>query len=139
LCGAMMFSCVALFLGAHAAIDISKLPPTAGTQVEFTRDIEPILTDKCYSCHGPKNQEANFRLDDKTAALAGGDSGAVIIPGKSADSLLIHAISGLHPDLKMSKKGDPLTAEQVGLFRAWIDQGAERPDTNVAEKKDLTK
>ncbi|MBA4150486.1 MAG: DUF1549 domain-containing protein [Verrucomicrobia bacterium] len=118
-------------------MDVSKLPPAASRKIDFTKDIEPILAESCYSCHGPKHQESNFRLDDKSEALKGGDAGAVILPGKSAESLLIHAVSGLHPDLKMPKKGDPLTSEQVSLLRAWIDQGAERPDTDVGNKKDF--
>ncbi|MFN7139930.1 MAG: DUF1549 domain-containing protein, partial [Limisphaerales bacterium] len=110
-------------------VDVSKLPPPSNRTVDFTRDIEPIFAESCYSCHGPKNQEANFRLDHKAESLKGGDSGAVILPGKSAESLLIQAVSGLHPDLKMPKKGDKLSREQVALLRAWIDQGAERPES----------
>ncbi len=121
---------------SKAAVDPAKLPPAASRQVDFAKEIEPILADRCYSCHGPKHQESNFRLDDKAAALKGGDTGVVILPGKSAESILIHAVSGLHPDLKMPKKGSPLSAEEVGLLRAWIDQGAERPETTSGSKKD---
>jgi mono/diheme cytochrome c family protein len=118
-----------------AALDLNKLPPATTQKADFTKDIEPIFADRCYSCHGPKKQESNFRLDDKAAALKGGDTGPAIVPGKSADSLLIYAVSGLHPDLKMPRKGDPLTTEQVSVLRAWIDQGAERPETVSAAKK----
>src|SRR6185436_9940466 len=58
------------------------------------------------------------------------------VAGKGAESLLIQAVAGLKADLaRMPKKRDPLTAEQIGLLRAWIDQGADWPE-NVAETKD---
>jgi hypothetical protein len=61
--------------------------------------------------------------------MAGGNGGAVIVPGKSADSRLIHAVAGGDPDVKMPPEpGKPLTAEQVGTLRAWIDQGADWPE-----------
>ena len=122
--------------GLSAAVDVSKLPPPAARTVDFARDIQPVLEGSCWSCHGPKKQESGFRLDGRAAALKGGDHGAVILPGRSAESLLIHAVAGLDEDLKMPKKGERLTAEQVGLLRAWIDQGARMPD-ELATGKDL--
>jgi mono/diheme cytochrome c family protein len=113
-----------------------KLPPAATRHVDFAKDIEPIFANSCYGCHGPKKQESALRLDQKAGAMKGGDSfGAVaIVPGKSAESVLIQAVAQAHPDLKMPKKGDRLTVEQVGLLRAWIDQGAEWPETTATGK-----
>src|SRR5262245_22733548 len=103
---------------------------TASTlQIDFAKYIQPILTESCYGCHGPKKQEAQFRLDSKDIALKGGELGPAIVPGKSASSLLIHLVSGLVPDKIMPQKGDRLTAEQIGLLRAWIDQGADWPES----------
>ena len=79
-------------------------------------------------CHGPEKQKADLRLDGKARALRGGDSGRVIEPGKSADSRLIHLVAGLEADTVMPPKGELLTAGQIGLLRAWIDQGANWPD-----------
>src|SRR5438128_685492 len=98
--------------------DATKLPPAATRPIDFARDIQPIIAEHCYQCHGPKKEEATLRLDLKERAFKGGESGPVIIPGKSAESLLIQAVSRLKEDLKMPKKGDPLTAEQIGLLRA---------------------
>src|SRR5207244_932718 len=56
--------------------------------------------------------------------LKGGDSGPAVLPGKRAESLLIELVQGFDPDNVMPKKGSRLTAEQIGLLRAWIDQGA---------------
>ncbi len=122
--------------GVQAAnVDISKLPPAATRPVDFAKDVQPIFEASCWNCHGPKRTESSFRLDQRADALKGGERGGDIIPGKSAESLLIHAVSGLHDELNMPKKGDKLTAEQVGVLRAWIDQGANMPE-NVAGRKD---
>src|SRR4029077_20085439 len=71
-------------------VDLKNLPPATNVQVDFYRDIEPLLKEKCQSCHGPEQQLSGLRLDDRKAALAGGNTGAVIKPGNSADSRLIH-------------------------------------------------
>lgn len=70
---------------------------------------------------------AGLRLDNRTDALKGGDSGPVIRPGNSAKSKLIHAVSGSGGGVLMPFAGERLTVEQVGVLRAWIDQGAEWP------------
>jgi hypothetical protein len=114
---------------AAAEVDISKLPPSANRKVDFVQDIQPILAKSCYDCHGPKKEEAGLRWDVKEMALRGGEHGAVIVPGKSAESPMIHLVAGLKEDLIMPAEGERLTAGQVGLIRAWIDQGADWPDT----------
>jgi len=112
-----------------ADVDKSKLPPAALRPVDFRKDIKPLFESKCYSCHGPDKQKGQLRLDRKADALKGGDSHAPdIVLGKSADSPLIHFVAGLVPDMQMPPKGGPLTSEQIGLLRAWIDQGAQWPD-----------
>ncbi|HXG46077.1 MAG TPA: DUF1549 domain-containing protein, partial [Methylomirabilota bacterium] len=120
---------MALWVGAVAA----ELPPPVSRAVDFAKDVEPILAASCYSCHGSRKQESALRLDRKSSGLAGGElhGAAIIVPGMSADSILIQAVAHTHPDLKMPRKGDRLTAEQVGILRAWIDQGANWPDSTV--------
>ncbi len=117
--------------GASSAPKVStgSLPPAVMRTVDFVADIQPILKQSCYSCHGPRKQEALLRWDNKEIAMQGGEHGADIIPGKSADSRMIHLVAGLEPDSIMPQKGDRLTAEQIGLLRAWIDQGAKWPDS----------
>jgi mono/diheme cytochrome c family protein len=117
-----------------AEIDLSKLPPPATRPVDFAKDVRPIFAESCYGCHGPKRQEAGLRFDIKADALKGSENGPVIVPGMSADSLVIHAVSRLG-ELKMPKKGEPLSSEQVGILRAWVDQGAQWPETAVADKR----
>jgi mono/diheme cytochrome c family protein len=110
------------------AADVPKLPPPAARPVDFAADVRPIFAAHCHACHGPEKQKSGFRLDTKEAALKGGDTGKAILPGKSADSPLIRYVAGLDADTVMPPKGDRLTAEQVGILRAWIDQGARWAD-----------
>lgn len=112
-----------------SAAAIATLPPAAVKKIDFVHDIQPIFTENCVSCHGPKRQEAEFRLDVNEIAFKGGELGPAIIPGKSAESLLIHAVAGIKSDLVMPKKGERLKPEQIGLLRAWIDQGADWPES----------
>ncbi|MDQ6632165.1 MAG: DUF1553 domain-containing protein [Verrucomicrobiota bacterium] len=126
--------CLLAASGVAEQLDLSKLPPPAQKQVSFIRDIQPIFSTRCYSCHGPEKQENDLRWDTKSTALKGGSSGPAIIPEKSAESRLIHLVAGLEKNLIMPKKGERLTAEQIGLLRAWIDQGANWPE-EVAQPK----
>ena len=119
---------------AAADVDVSKLLPAAARPVDFARDIQPIFTASCLKCHGAEKQKGEYRLDSKAAALKGGENYTPAIkPGDSAGSPLIHLVAHLVPDAKMPAKGDPLTAEQIGLLRAWIDQGAAWPDDGRVE------
>ena len=105
-----------------------SLPAPAARKVDYERDIRPILAANCFACHGPEKQKSDFRLDDRTAAFRGGIEGPAIVPGKGAESELIVRVATDEPDRVMPPKGERLTAEQVGLLRAWIDQGAAWPD-----------
>jgi hypothetical protein len=114
-----------------------KLPPPAKRQVDFAKDVEPILA-RCVGCHGPEKQRGGLRLDDGEAALVGGDSGKVIRPGHSGLSLLIDLVAGLDADRHMPPdKKKKLSDDEIGVLRAWIDQGAAWPkkSTPVARPK----
>jgi len=124
--------------GRGETIDKPKLPPAADRPVDFVRDIQPIFQAACYQCHGPETQKAAYRLDSREVALTGGDDGPNILPLKSADSPLIQYVSGLVEKMVMPAKGERLTPEQIGLLRAWIDQGAKWPEQSgvASGKKD---
>ena len=129
---ALLVASLPSMIGAAPAVDVSKLPPAAGRVVDFVMDIQPIFEKSCQSCHGAEKQKGDYRLDSRAAALKGGESAAPTIkPGDSASSPLIHLIAGLVPDSRMPAKGDPLTAEQIGRVRAWIDQGAMWPEQAI--------
>ena len=109
--------------GAAKAIDLSKLPPAATAPVDFARDIQPIFEASCVQCHGRGKNKGSFSLETREDFVEGGETGVPAVAGKSAQSLVVAMISGLDPDSVMPKKGKQLTTEQVGIFRAWIDQG----------------
>jgi len=124
---------LALAVSASAKdVDVSKLPP-ASTQkdVTFAKDIKPIFDKSCVKCHGAVKPKAKLRLDNLEGTLKGSADNKVIEPGNSAKSILVHNVARLGeedywmppPDNK--DKIPALTKEQVGLIRAWIDQGAK--------------
>ena len=109
---------------AAVAFAQTKLPPAATIKVDFEKDVQPILAQKCHSCHGDEAQQSGLRLDRRQAALRGGDYGPVIIPGDSAKSKLIHRVANGDGGLQMPPTG-PLSDGEIGILRAWIDQGAD--------------
>lgn len=148
-----------------AGVDLSKLPPPADKQgVTYEKDIHALFKASCVRCHSGERPKAALRLDTLANVLKGSKDGKVIVPGDSAKSKLVIAISRLNPKSAMPpehKEGrgrrwngprnngrggeqngaanqpergprremgpppKPLTSEQVGLVRAWIDQGAK--------------
>src|SRR4029078_9863539 len=123
-----LFSAVGIVSIVAADLDLKKLPP-ASTKKDLTyaKDIKPLFEKNCFKCHGSEKQKGNLRLDSLEAVKKGGEDGEVIVAGKSEKSTLVHAIAALDPDMTLLPecKGDPLSKEQVGLVRAWIDQGAK--------------
>jgi mono/diheme cytochrome c family protein len=116
-------------IAAQQKVDISKLPPPSEKKgVTYATDIKPVFQKTCVKCHGPEKQKAKLRLDNLEFALKGSDNGSVIVAGDSAKSKLVHNIArlGAKDDfMPPPGKGDQLSKEQVGLIRAWIDQGAK--------------
>lgn len=111
--------------GAGAkVVEAQDLPPAATRQVDYLRDVQPILRQHCYSCHGSKVQQAGLRLDQRQNALRGGDYGPVIVPGRSAESKLIRRLVNGDGGLQMPPTG-ALEQDDISLLRAWIDQGPE--------------
>src|SRR5262245_21027441 len=123
-----------LFLAAGRAPGDSKpgsrpLPPAAPGTIDFQRDIKPILTRTCLTCHGPEKRRGGLRLDSRKAALEGGNGGPVLKPGDPASSRLLFIVAGLDADLHMPPKGKtPLTPREIGQLRAWVEQGLKWPE-----------
>jgi mono/diheme cytochrome c family protein len=99
----------------------------AAEPVDYLREIKPVLTKHCYSCHGAEKQKAGLRLDTAAAALKGGNTGPAIIPGKPADSLIMHALTGTKDAKVMPPREPRLTREEIARVEAWIAQGAKAP------------
>ncbi|MCC6344416.1 MAG: PSD1 domain-containing protein [Bryobacterales bacterium] len=111
----------------------------AQTEVDFTRQVEPLLRAKCYGCHGPAQQMSGLRLDEKAAALKGGYSGAVILPGKSAESKLILRVTGAPGVMAMPPGTKGLPEAEAELLRKWVDGGAKWPESAAGAAPVLSK
>ncbi len=116
----------ACFAADSAETSPPGLPSAAVRPVDFVKDLEPLFAERCYDCHGEKKQESGLRADSRDALLKGGDNGPSLVVGKSAESILVQVLADTHADIvAMPKKKEKFTAEQIGLVRAWIDQGAK--------------
>jgi hypothetical protein len=111
----------------------------AQQKADFTQDVRPILESRCWTCHGSKLQMHGLRLDHRADALRGGGSGVpAIVPGSSAQSLLIKYVAGVDKDVVMPPAGPRLKPAEVETLRAWIDAGAVWPiEQAVGQVPDL--
>ncbi|MCB9885159.1 MAG: PSD1 domain-containing protein [Planctomycetes bacterium] len=105
------------------------LPAQQPDDVRYGRDIRPLLSDRCFRCHGPDagTRKADLRLDERDAALAARDEGAAIVPGDPAKSLLLARIAHPDPEERMPppESGKPtFRPDEIELVRRWIAAGA---------------
>jgi mono/diheme cytochrome c family protein len=116
---------LAFFAGGASlpAAEAAKLPAAANRQVDFHKDILAILANSCAKCHAGGKHKGQFSIDTRESLLKGGESGPAVVVGRSAESRLVALVAGLEADAAMPAQGPRLTAEQIGLLRAWIDQG----------------
>src|SRR5499426_4177891 len=126
----VLFGAVGAFALLLRVTAQSPSPQPASKTVEYLKDVKPLLAQNCYGCHGPEVQQSGLRLDLRQNALRGGDYGPVIVPGKSAESKLIRRLVDGDGGMQMPPTG-PLTPDDIGVLRAWIDQGAEFRTTIV--------
>ena len=126
------------FWGSLAAVWLSfgsLIAAVPSEQTEFFENrIRPLLADKCFACHSDKAKsiKGNLRLDLKSGIAKGGTSGAVLVPGKPDQSLLLQSVLGIAKDLdRMPPKGDALTAGEIEALRHWIATGAADPREDV--------
>jgi mono/diheme cytochrome c family protein len=127
-------SLAAAVVGAVALAVISA-PTGHAAPVEYERDIRPIFAKHCVKCHGPEKQQGGLRLDLKSSAFQGGDSGErAILPHKAEKSWLVQLITSTDENERMPPSGDRLTAAQVEKIRRWIDAGADWPQSDAAAK-----
>jgi hypothetical protein len=100
----------------------------AQTPVDFQRDVEPILSRRCVPCHNGSLSQNGVRFDDRKAALAGGYSGPVIVPGNPDGSKLVQRVSSSDKRLRMPPVGPPLAPAEIAVLRNWIQDGARWPE-----------
>src|SRR5204862_2549635 len=100
--------------------------PVAANPVDYLRDVKLILAQHCTTCHGAVRQEASLRLDAASLIRKGGESGPALVAGKSAESLILDAVTG-NGVTRMPLEGEPLADPQIELLRRWLDQGPVAP------------
>jgi WD40 repeat protein len=104
--------------------------------VDFTKEIMPILTDKCETCHSSSNKKGKYDLSTYEGLMKGGKRGAAIVPGKPDESLFFKLVSRKQrPAMPPRGKGDPLTAQELALVQLWITQGAKNSSSTVQAEK----
>jgi hypothetical protein len=113
-------------------VDMSKVPPAADAKgLTYEKDIKPLLEKSCVKCHSGDRPKGKFKADTLASLLKGGDSGEpAVVAGKSAKSPIVlfpsDAVEEMEmPPLEKRDKFPALTKQQIGLLRAWIDQGAK--------------
>ncbi len=124
-----------LFLFAGPAAAVSPADPTSAQLEFFEKQVRPLLSQTCFSCHGDKKQEGGLRLDRESTVRAGGDSGPAFVAGNPDQSLLIQAVRR-QGELKMPPD-QPLTNEQISVLARWIEQGAIWPPSKPADDPPL--
>jgi len=120
---ACVLLCAALVGSEKSDVPPAALPAAAGHRVDFVKEIKPLFEASCIQCHARGKNKGGLSLETRQSFLKGGDSGPAALPGRGGDSLVVRLVAGLDPDSQMPKKGKKWTPEQVGLLRAWIDQG----------------
>ena len=106
----------------------SGLVSAGPADVDFNRDIRPILADTCYQCHGPDHNKlkADLRLDTREGLFRSADGSTVVVSGKPAESELLTRITTEDDEIRMPppKSGKRVTPAQAALIKQWIEQGA---------------
>ncbi|MBI2924505.1 MAG: PSD1 domain-containing protein [Verrucomicrobia bacterium] len=110
------------------AATFAWVTPGVAASVDYAREVKPVLAEHCYECHGGSQHKSGLRLDTAALARKGGEHGPLFEPGKGAESLLIHVLTGAHVEIpRMPYKKPRLADAQVTLLSRWIDEGAIAP------------
>lgn len=108
---------------------IAPEDPQLGRQVDFYQDVYPILESKCLACHSTAVAEGDLILESAKSIIKGGASGEAVVPGKPDDSYLYQVIARTEepamPPLPNKVQAKALTPKELGLFRKWIEEGAQ--------------
>lgn len=122
---------IAIVTGVLGAANLAS---AAETKVDFVKDIQPILQQQCFKCHGSEKQKGKLRLDSKEAAVKGGKGGPALVAGDGAKSELVRRINLPKTDDDfMPTEGEPLPKAQIDLLKQWIDQGAVWPESALVK------
>ncbi|MSV28463.1 MAG: DUF1549 domain-containing protein [Bryobacterales bacterium] len=106
-----------------------------GAAVDYARDVHTILAARCFACHSGDKRSGGLSLSSYDDVLRGGRNGAALVPGASAESLMVSRLTAKTAE-RMPPVGEPLNETEITLLREWIDQGARpRPDGPVAKRR----
>src|SRR3954469_21062791 len=119
------------------AVPVAAAPPSPADSDFFERQVRPILSEYCWSCHGPKKQTAGLRLDSRAGVLKGGESGPAVNEKEPSKSLLIQAVRH-EGELKMPPKVK-LPPPAVDALAEWVRRGAPWPQTSAGYVADWRK
>jgi mono/diheme cytochrome c family protein len=101
----------------------------ASAEIDFNKDIKPILEQRCVKCHGPDKPKGGLRLDTREGWIKGTKSGKIVEPGKADKSDVMGNLTAEKDDpTRMPNEGDPLTKEQIAKIRDWINEGLKWPE-----------
>ncbi len=126
--GLVFAACLVAFSISHAHGDL----------VDYQKQIQPLLQQHCYKCHGPETQESGIRFDRRSALLRGGDTGhPAIVPGDPTKS---HLLADLSPEseARMTPDGPYLTQAEIRMLKRWISEGANWPNQMHLKASDVT-
>lgn len=126
---------------AWCAVAVSThAPPAHADEVDFVRDVRPILEQHCYSCHGADKQKSGLRLDIKSEAFKGGDGyGPSIVPNNLDESPLITFVTSENADERMPPEGPGLSSAEIDVLARWVEQGGKWPaGVDLAQLEDRT-
>lgn len=116
-----------LRLLAAAAVLMYVVPVHA--EVDFVKDIKPILEDSCLKCHAGEKPKGDLRLDSRAGVMKGSKNGGIVTVGKSGDSRLFELVTlGKDEEGRMPPEGEPLKKEQQQKIKEWIDSGLKWPE-----------
>ena len=128
---------VPVFANAAATAPIEIAPAKPGTTMDFQRDVYPILKANCIACHNKTTTKADLNMETPELMKKGGETGPGIVPGKAADSIILQAAAHTWDSI-MPPKGNKvgsvnLTPQELGVLKAWIDQGAKSSAKQVQQ------
>lgn len=122
----------ALYLAAFVCLTASTLADEASVDL-YRREIQPVLAQRCYSCHGALKQEGGLRVDTVELMKRGGDSGSTIATADAKSSLILQRITSTDPESRMPHEGEPLKPEQIDAITRWIKSDSPGPADEVPE------
>ncbi|MBL8814681.1 MAG: DUF1549 domain-containing protein [Planctomyces sp.] len=105
----------------------SMLPAATADPVDFVSDVQPIFRKHCYECHSGDQEDGGLNLGIRQRALQGGHNGPAFVVGDSSQSRMVHLAAGIDQSLVMPPESEGLSDAEIGIIRAWIDQGANWP------------